>query len=85
VRAIREAIRCWSWLSTRELVVQIEEEAQVLSEYLDFKFATVYGGVGYNRQEDELAANPDFIIATPAVSWTLCRAGRSTVDVLRIW
>jgi ATP-dependent RNA helicase RhlB len=50
---------------TRELVVQIEEEAQVLSEYLDFKFATVYGGVGYNRQEDELAANPDFIIATP--------------------
>lgn len=50
---------------TRELVVQIYEEAQLLGAHLQFKFTTIYGGVGYNQQERELADNPDFIVGTP--------------------
>ena len=50
---------------TRELVVQIEEEAQVLGEFLNFTFCAVYGGVGYQKQEQQLADQPDFIIASP--------------------
>ena len=50
---------------TRELVVQIEEEAQVLGKFLDFSFCSVYGGVGYHQQERQLANRPDFIIGTP--------------------
>ncbi|AHC15840.1 DEAD/DEAH box helicase [Salinispira pacifica] len=50
---------------TRELVVQIYEEAQLLGAHLDFSFTTIYGGVGYNQQERELADNPDFIVGTP--------------------
>ena len=48
-----------------ELVVQIEEEAQLLGEFLSFSFCAVYGGVGYQKQEKQLADGSDFIIATP--------------------
>lgn len=50
---------------TRELVVQIQEEAQVLGSFLDFSFCAVYGGVGYKSQEDQLEKIPDFVFCTP--------------------
>ena len=36
---------------TRELAVQIEEEAKILGTHLPFKSGSFYGGVGYYQQE----------------------------------
>src|SRR5215469_12056238 len=42
---------------TRELAVQIEEEAKMLAKYLPFKTGSFYGGVGYAQQEKLLKNN----------------------------
>ena len=50
---------------TRELCVQIAEEAQKLSKQNDIKVCTIYGGESYTKQEEQLRACPDIIVATP--------------------
>jgi len=50
---------------TRELAVQIEDEARLLGGHLGLNIVSVYGGVGYNQQEEALRQNPDLIIGTP--------------------
>ncbi len=50
---------------TRELAVQIDEEAQLLCGDLDINIASFYGGVGYKHQERDIKAGVDIIIGTP--------------------
>jgi ATP-dependent RNA helicase RhlB len=51
---------------TRELVMQIEEDAQALGKYLNLRIMSVYGGMDYTKQEQQLKTSPiDFIAATP--------------------
>jgi ATP-dependent RNA helicase RhlB len=50
---------------TRELVVQIEEEAKQLGSHLDFKVGSFYGGVGYADQERMLREGVDIVVGTP--------------------
>lgn len=50
---------------TRELAVQISEEAKLLSLYLDYNITTIYGGVGYNGQMRAIAEGIDVLIGTP--------------------
>ena len=50
---------------TRELAVQIEEEADMLGKYLDYKTVSIYGGVGYKQQLEKLKDGADFIVGTP--------------------
>jgi ATP-dependent RNA helicase RhlB len=50
---------------TRELVVQIEEEAKLLGSHLDFKVGSFYGGVGYADQERMLREGVDIAVGTP--------------------
>jgi len=50
---------------TRELVVQIENEAKLLGRHLDFRVGSFYGGVGYNEQEKLLEDGCDILIGTP--------------------
>lgn len=50
---------------TRELVVQIEKEAKMLGQFLDFVVAAVYGGTAYDKQIAHLKRNPRIVIATP--------------------
>ncbi|ORC37831.1 hypothetical protein B4O97_02185 [Marispirochaeta aestuarii] len=50
---------------TRELVVQIEEEAKLLGSHLDFKVGSFYGGVGYGDQERMLREGVDIVVGTP--------------------
>lgn len=50
---------------TRELAVQVEEEAKSLSQGLDFVCGSFYGGVGYQKQEKLLKKGTDVIIGTP--------------------
>jgi ATP-dependent RNA helicase RhlB len=50
---------------TRELAVQIEEEAKVLAKYLPFKIGSFYGGVGYGDQQRLLKDNAQILVGTP--------------------
>lgn len=50
---------------TRELVVQIDENARAYGKYLPFKMATVYGGVGERPQIEALRHGADIVVATP--------------------
>ena len=50
---------------TRELAVQIEEEAALLGANLPYKTVSIYGGVGYKEQLDKLKAGADLIVGTP--------------------
>ncbi|MDR2053299.1 MAG: DEAD/DEAH box helicase [Treponema sp.] len=50
---------------TRELAVQIEEEARMLAKYLPFKIGSFYGGVGYGDQQRLLRDNVQILVGTP--------------------
>ncbi|CAG0927375.1 ATP-dependent RNA helicase RhlE [Thermoflexales bacterium] len=52
-------------LPTRELALQVAEQAQQLSRNTNLRVATVYGGVGYGPQEQALHKGVDIVIATP--------------------
>ncbi len=50
---------------TRELAVQIYNDAQVLGRHTGFKMALIFGGTGYESQRQELQDGVDLIIGTP--------------------
>ncbi len=50
---------------TRELVVQIREEAELLGRHCGFRIHAVYGGVDYKKQLDKLIEGVDILIGTP--------------------
>ncbi len=57
--------RCLILAPTRELAVQIEEEAKVLVGTSGLKAFSVYGGVGYEKQIAALKKGVDIVIGTP--------------------
>jgi len=61
---------------TRELAVQIEEEAKLLAKYLPFKIGSFYGGVGYVQQEKLLRENVQILVGTPGRVLDLNGSGR---------
>ncbi|MCL2266313.1 MAG: DEAD/DEAH box helicase [Treponema sp.] len=61
---------------TRELAVQIEEEAKMLGKYLPFKTGCFYGGVGYAQQEKMLKDNTQIMVGTPGRVLDLNKTGR---------
>ena len=50
---------------TRELVVQVVEELEKLSKYINVRIAGVYGGTNINTQRQLVAQGQDIIVATP--------------------
>jgi len=50
---------------TRELAVQIEDEAKLLAKHIDISIGSFYGGVGYVQQEKMLRNGVNIIIGTP--------------------
>jgi ATP-dependent RNA helicase RhlB len=50
---------------TRELTVQICEEAKLLGSHTNFKVLPVFGGVDYIKQQKALGAGPEIVVATP--------------------
>jgi len=61
---------------TRELAVQIEEEAKVLGKYLPLKVGSFYGGVGYTQQERMLRDNVHIMAGTPGRVLDLNKSGK---------
>lgn len=50
---------------TRELVVQIEKDAQVLGAHCNLSIQAIYGGVDYMKQKNALKDGADVVIGTP--------------------
>ncbi len=50
---------------TRELAVQVEEEAKLIGKFLPFKVGSFYGGVGYAQQTKLLKDNVQILVGTP--------------------
>lgn len=50
---------------TRELVVQIEKDAQLLGAECGFTIQAIYGGVDYMLQKNALRVGADIVIGTP--------------------
>jgi len=60
---------------TRELAVQVEEEAKVIGRYLPFKIGSFFGGVGYNQQTALLRDNVQILVGTPGRVLDLNQSG----------
>lgn len=67
---------------TRELAVQVEEEARTLISGTSLKTGSFYGGVGYNKQTAMLKENVDIIIGTPGRVIDLQESG--TMDLSQV-
>ena len=50
---------------TRELAIQIAEEAELLVKHKNLRVVAVYGGVGIGPQKDALDAGAEIIVGTP--------------------
>lgn len=58
--------RCLIIAPTRELVIQIAEDAEDLAKYTDITIVPVYGGMDYQKQEEAVRNNMlDIVVATP--------------------
>ncbi|MGD2113028.1 MAG: DEAD/DEAH box helicase, partial [Gammaproteobacteria bacterium] len=50
---------------TRELAIQIYNDAEVLGRHTGLRLGLAYGGTGYDEQRDAIAAGVDILIGTP--------------------
>ncbi len=50
---------------TRELAVQIRDDAIALGHFVGPRIVTVFGGLDYTRQRDQLRAGCDLLVGTP--------------------
>ena len=50
---------------TRELAAQVETAIRDYARFTDLQVTVVYGGVGYGRQNEQLRAGTDIVVATP--------------------
>ena len=50
---------------TRELAIQIQEDAKALGHFLKPKIVTVFGGIDYVKQREQLKAGCDLLVGTP--------------------
>ena len=50
---------------TRELAIQIHEDALVLSQHTNLKLCLAYGGTGYQQQRESIEQGVDILVGTP--------------------
>jgi len=65
---------------TRELAAQVDTFFRDYARFTGIKVTVVYGGVGYGRQNAELRAGPDVVVATPGRLLDHLRQGTLRLD-----
>jgi ATP-dependent RNA helicase RhlB len=50
---------------TRELAVQIYEDARLLGQFTSLRILAVYGGIDYHKQREALQQKVDIVVGTP--------------------
>lgn len=63
---------------TRELVVQIRGEAELLGRHTGLTTLAVFGGIDYRRQRDAVRTVPDLLVGTPGRLIDYERQGATT-------
>ncbi len=61
----KPAVQALILVPTRELAVQVEQEARTLFKGSGLTVAAVYGGVGYGKQMDALRQGVSVVVGTP--------------------
>ena len=69
---------------TRELALQVEEQAKTFSKLTHLRSACIYGGVGFGPQEKAFADGVEVIAATPGRLLDHIRQGNVRFDKLRV-
>ncbi len=67
---------------TRELAVQVQEEAEKLCQFTKLKCASFYGGVGYDKQISRLKSGVDILIGTPGRIIDLNQGGQMDLSAV---
>jgi ATP-dependent RNA helicase RhlE len=57
--------RCLVLEPTRELAAQVETAFRDYGRFTNLRTAVIFGGVGYGKQRQDLAAGVDIVVATP--------------------
>jgi ATP-dependent RNA helicase RhlE len=76
--------RCLVLSPTRELALQIDEQALALGYHLDLSAAPVVGGVDFGPQERALRAGAPLIVATPGRLLDHMRFSYANLDAVEI-
>jgi len=70
---------------TRELAVQVEQDARKLGKHLPLKTLAVFGGVDYERQVSALKGGIDLVVATPGRMIDLYKGKTLSLDDISIF
>lgn len=60
-----DAPRALILVPTRELALQIEEQAKLFSKYTDLRTVVIFGGIGPKTQKEQIKAGVDILVASP--------------------
>ena len=70
---------------TRELVMQIAEDAKKIGKHTDLKIHTLVGGMDYQKQKDRLySTHVDVLVATPGRLIDFCEKREVFLDQLEV-
>lgn len=58
-------VRALILVPTKELVIQVAEQARLFAKYTDLRVVDIYGGVGAKTQIEKIQSGVDLLIATP--------------------
>ncbi len=76
-------IECLILAPTRELVVQIKDEAKKFQKYSDFKVGEIIGGESYSKQFELIRSKPNIICGTPGRIIDHLEKGKLKLDDLK--
>ncbi len=68
---------------TRELAIQVGEDIEELTTYSNFRYAAVYGGVGWTKHAELIDQGIDILTATPGRLWDLHKSGYLSMKKVR--
>ena len=77
--------RCLIVAPTRELAIQIAEDARGLGVHSDFNVVTCYGGTGWEAQARAVQAGCDIVVGTPGRLIDYCRKGVLSLDRIEVF
>lgn len=69
---------------TRELAIQIEENARSFAKYTDLRIVSLYGGLGPKTQIEQVQKGADIIVATPGRFMDIYLAGHLVTKLLQV-
>ncbi len=69
---------------TRELAIQIANDAELLADHCDMRLGIIYGGEGYESQRQKLEDGVDILIGTTGRLIDYCKQGIYQLDKIEV-